>query len=113
MARNGNRAILVIGRLLKTKTSVRTWGEYGDDDATEVQRKDESVGCGPYNQGYSGIRARNQPLWVDESFFCAYAESKSKRMGVQRSGHSYGMSGTKKGKVDDMIGRSTKNPHPS
>ena len=55
MARNGNRAILVIGRLLKTKTSVRTWGEYGDDDATEVQRMDESVGCGPYNQGCSGI----------------------------------------------------------
>lgn len=46
MARNGDHAILVIGRLLKTKTSVRMWGEGDNDDAsgahgrTEIDRLD-------------------------------------------------------------------------
>lgn len=48
MARNGDRAILVIGRLLKTKTSVRMWGEDddNDDDAKRVHTEAwKSAGC--------------------------------------------------------------------
>jgi hypothetical protein len=78
MARNGYRAILVIGRLLKTKISVRMWGEDDDDDATRAHGRTEIGRLQTYNQGYREIRARNQPLWVDvdERSFCAYAESK-------------------------------------
>lgn len=76
MARDGDRAILVIGGLLKAKTSVRMWGEGDDYDATRAHGRTEIGRLRTYNQGYRGIRARNQPLWVDESNFCAYAESK-------------------------------------
>jgi hypothetical protein len=60
MARNGDRAILVIGRFLKTKTSVRMWGEDEDDDATGAHGRAEIGWLQTYNQGY--IPARNQPL---------------------------------------------------
>jgi hypothetical protein len=80
MARDGDRAILVIGGLLKAKTSVRMWGEDGDDDddddAARAHGRTEIGRLQTYNQGYRGIRARNRPLWVDESNFSAYAESK-------------------------------------
>ena len=76
MARNGDRAILVIGRLLKTKTSVRMWGEDDDDDTTRAHGRMEIGWLQTYNPGYRGVRARSQPLCVDERNVCAYAESK-------------------------------------
>ena len=60
MARNGDRAILVIGRLLKTKTSVRMWGEDDDDDTTRAHGRTEIGWLQTYNPGYRGVRARNQ-----------------------------------------------------
>jgi len=87
MARNEYSAILVIGRLLRTKTSVRMWGDDDDDDDEGHTEGRKSLGVGI--KATEGVRARNhQPLWVDESNFCAYAESKQTRMGVWRSGHS-------------------------
>jgi hypothetical protein len=54
MARDGDRAILVIGGLLKAKTSVRMWGEGDDYDATRAHERTEIGRLRTYNQGYRG-----------------------------------------------------------
>jgi len=53
MARNGDSAILVIGRLLKTKTSVRMWEEDddNDNDATRAHGRTEIGRLQAYGEG--------------------------------------------------------------
>jgi hypothetical protein len=55
MARNGNRSILVIGRLLETRISVRMWGEDHDYDVTRAHGRTEIIKA-------TGLQTTNQPV---------------------------------------------------